>query len=108
MEFLSILAESATFGVGLGAAGAAIGAALSALAAGIGLGKVAVGNAEAIARQPEAGGRISGNSLLLGFLIEGVALFACVICLMAQNVAATTAAAEKAPAADTHQTGANH
>ena len=39
---------------------------------------------EAIARQPEAGGAIRGQAIVLAALIEGVALFGVVVCLLIQ------------------------
>jgi F-type H+-transporting ATPase subunit c len=67
---------------GLAILGAALGAGLSALAAAIGLSKIASSAAESMARQPDVKGDVRGASLLLGFLVEGVALFACVICIL--------------------------
>lgn len=72
-------------GIGLGLLAAGIGAGISALAAGIGISRIAAASNEAIARQPEAGGAIRGNMILTAALIEGVALFACVICFMIQG-----------------------
>ena len=40
--------------------------------------------AEAQARQPEIAGTISTNALILSALIEGVALFGVVVCLLIQ------------------------
>jgi F-type H+-transporting ATPase subunit c len=37
---------------------------------------------EAIARQPEATGDIRSNMIIAGALVEGVAFFACVICML--------------------------
>ncbi|MEN8128085.1 MAG: ATP synthase F0 subunit C, partial [Planctomycetota bacterium] len=37
---------------------------------------------EAIARQPEAGGRIFTTMIIAAALIEGVTLFALIICLL--------------------------
>jgi F-type H+-transporting ATPase subunit c len=43
---------------------------------------------EAIARQPEAAGKIQGAMLIIAALIEVVSLFAAVICLLiALNIA---------------------
>jgi F-type H+-transporting ATPase subunit c len=47
-----------------------------------GIGKIANGATEAIARQPEAGGRIFTSMLLAAALIEGVTFFALIICLL--------------------------
>ena len=38
---------------------------------------------EAIGRQPEAAGDIRMNMIIIGALVEGVALFAVIICLLA-------------------------
>lgn len=77
--FEMILAD---VGAGTGILGAGIGAGLAAIGAGMGLGRAAAGTAEAIARQPEAAAKIQGPALLMAFLVEGVALFACVICIL--------------------------
>ena len=62
--------------------GAAIGAGLVILGAGFGIGRIGGQSSEAIARQPEAGGQIRGNAILLAALIEGVALFGAVIAIL--------------------------
>lgn len=62
--------------------GAAIGAGIAALAAAFGIGKISATACEAIARQPEAAGDIKGNTILTAAFIEGVCLFAVVICLL--------------------------
>ena len=62
--------------------GAAMGAALAAVAAAFGIGKISAAACESIARQPEAAGDIKGNTVLTAAFIEGVCLFACVICLL--------------------------
>ncbi len=64
--------------------GAGIGAGLSAIGAGIGIGQIGGRAAEAQARQPEIAGTISTNALILAALIEGVALFGVVVCLLIQ------------------------
>lgn len=63
--------------------GAGFGAGLAAIGAGVGIGKLAASALESIARQPEAAGEIRGNMILTAAFIEGVALFAEVICLLA-------------------------
>ena len=60
-----------------------MGAGLAAIGAGIGIGKIGGSAMEAIGRQPEATGKIRTNAIILAALIEGVALFALVICFMA-------------------------
>ena len=62
--------------------GAGIGAGLAAIGAGIGIGNIGAKAVEATARQPEASGDIRANMILTAALIEGVALFAVVICFL--------------------------
>ena len=38
---------------------------------------------EAIARQPEAAGDIRSNMIVIAALVEGVALFAVIVCVLA-------------------------
>ena len=61
---------------------AAIGAGLAAIGAGIGIGKLAAAAVESTARQPEAADNIRKVTVLTAAFIEGVCLFACVICLL--------------------------
>jgi F-type H+-transporting ATPase subunit c len=60
----------------------AIGAGLAVLGAGIGIGLLAKGAVEAIARQPEAAGAIQINMILAAALIEGATLFAIIVGLL--------------------------
>lgn len=62
--------------------GAGIGAGLVAVGAGMGIGRIGGSAAEAIARQPEASGKIQGAVILTAAFIEGVALFGVVVCLL--------------------------
>jgi F-type H+-transporting ATPase subunit c len=78
---LSILA--ATAGLNLGALSATIGAALVAFGAAFGIGKIGSSSMEAIARQPEAANNIRMAMIIAAGLIEGVSLFAVVVCFMA-------------------------
>lgn len=63
--------------------GAALGAGIAAIAAGIGIGKIGSSAMEAIARQPEAAGDIRSNMIVIAALVEGVALFAVIVCVLA-------------------------
>jgi ATP synthase, F0 subunit c len=63
--------------------GATIGAGLAAIGAGIGIGKIGSSAMDAIARQPEETNKIRMNMFVVAALIEGVALFAIVLCLLA-------------------------
>ena len=67
----------------LGKLGAAIGAGLAAIGAGIGIGKIGGSAMEAIARQPDASNDIRTNMIIIAALVEGVALFAVVVCFLA-------------------------
>ncbi len=67
----------------MGILGAALGAGLAAIGAGVGIGKIGSSAMEAIGRQPDAAGKIRTNMIIIAALIEGVALFALVICFMA-------------------------
>ena len=62
--------------------GAGFGAGLAAIGAGIGVGRIGGSASEAMARQPEIAGTISTNALILAAFVEGVALFAIVLCLL--------------------------
>ena len=63
--------------------GASFGAAIAVLGAGLGIGKIGSSAMEAIARQPEAAGDIRSNMIVIAALIEGVALFAVIVCILA-------------------------
>ena len=81
MTFLSVLLEVsnlAPFGYGL----AGIGAGLAAIGAGLGIGRIGSSAMEAIARQPESAGDIRTNMIIVAALVEGVALFAVIVCLL--------------------------
>ena len=68
---------------GLAMMGGVLGAGLIVIGAGKGIGQLAGSAVEAIARQPEAGGRIFTTMIIAAALIEGVTLFALIICLLA-------------------------
>lgn len=67
----------------LTALGASVGAGIAAIAAGIGIGKIGAAAMEAIARQPEAAGDIRSSMIVIAALVEGVALFAVIVCVLA-------------------------
>ncbi len=60
-----------------------IGAGLAALGAGLGIGLIGSQAMNAIARQPEAAGDIRANMILTAAFVEGAALFAIVVGLLA-------------------------
>jgi F-type H+-transporting ATPase subunit c len=79
---LTILLQAAAT-AGVAKLGGGIGAGLAAIGAGIGIGQIGGHAMEAIARQPEASGDIRSNMIVAAVLIEGVALFAVIISLLA-------------------------
>ncbi len=64
---------------------AALGAGLAVIGAGLGIGRVGGQAMDAIARQPEAGGKIQTAMIIAAALIEGVALFAVVVAMMSNG-----------------------
>ncbi|MDE6490611.1 MAG: ATP synthase F0 subunit C [Muribaculaceae bacterium] len=79
---LGLLAQAAEQALNLTGLGASLGAAIAAIGAGIGIGKIGGAAMEAIARQPEAAGDIRSNMIVIAALIEGVALFAVIVCVL--------------------------
>ena len=77
-----LLEITVEWGIGLGMFGAAIGAGIAAIAAGLGISRIASAAVESVARQPEAAGDIRGVTIITAAFIEGVCLFAVVICLL--------------------------
>ena len=66
-----------------GMMGAGIGAGLVVIGAGLGIGLLAFAAANATARQPEAATAIRATINLPLFLLEGVAIIALVVCILA-------------------------
>jgi F-type H+-transporting ATPase subunit c len=81
MDLLNLILLDATAN-----AGGAIGAGLGAIGAGIGIGQIGRGAVEAIARQPEASNDIRANMILTAALVEGVALFAVIVGILAMFI----------------------
>jgi F-type H+-transporting ATPase subunit c len=79
------VARAANTGLTTGKAMAAIAAGLCVIGAGIGIGMIGKGAVESMARQPEAAGNIRGSMILTAAFVEGAALFAIVVCFLAQN-----------------------
>lgn len=67
---------------GLALLGAGIGAGVVALGAGLGIGRIGGSAMESIARQPEASGKVQTAMIISAALIEGVALFGVLVCLL--------------------------
>ena len=77
MELLSVLLEVSG---NIGTISAAIGIAVAVIGAALGIGQIGKAAVDGIARQPEAGGDIRTTMIISAALIEGVALFAIVVC----------------------------
>lgn len=75
-----VLLEAAA--AGLVKLGAGIGAGLATIGAGIGIGNIGGHAMDAIARQPEMAGNIRINMIIIAALVEGVAFFALIVCLL--------------------------
>lgn len=62
---------------------ATLAASIVAIAAAMGIGRIGAAAMDGIARQPEAAPKIQTSMLIAAALIEGVALFSALICLLA-------------------------
>lgn len=82
MTLLIALLQAAAGAADLANLGAGIGAALAAIGAGLGIGRIGSAAMEAIARQPESTSDIRSNMIIIAALVEGVALFAVIVCLL--------------------------
>jgi F-type H+-transporting ATPase subunit c len=67
---------------GLAILGAGLGCGLTIMGAGKGIGEIGGRAADAVARQPEASGKIFLTTIITAAMIEGVTFFALVICFM--------------------------
>ena len=74
--------EAANSGHGVNNGVVAVGCGLVCIGAGAGIGRLAASAVEAMARQPEALGRIQTAMIISAALIEGFTFFALVICFM--------------------------
>ena len=61
---------------------AGIGAGLATIGGGYGISRLASAAMEGTARQPEAAGDIRGMMILTAAMIEGVALFSVIVCVL--------------------------
>ena len=82
MELLTVLLQTVVDLMPYAKLGAAVGAGITVIGAAIGIGQIGRTALESIARQPEAVGDIRSNMIIAAALIEGVAFFALVICLL--------------------------
>lgn len=67
---------------GIAKLSAGIGAGIAAIGAGLGIGRIGSAAMEAIARQPESAADIRTTMIIIAALVEGVALFAVIVCLL--------------------------
>jgi F-type H+-transporting ATPase subunit c len=63
----------------------AIGAAITIIGAGWGIGRIGQAAVESMARQPDVAGNIQTAMIIAGALIEGVTLFALVVCMLSNG-----------------------
>ena len=68
---------------------AGIGAGMAVIGAGIGIGKLATAALDGSARQPQIAGDLRTTMIIAAALVEGVALFAEVICIILATTANT-------------------
>ena len=80
--FLAIILQTAA-GAALGKLGASLGAGMVIIGAALGIGKIGASALESMARQPEISNDIRSSMILAAALIEGVAFFAILVCLLA-------------------------
>jgi len=81
MSLLSVMLEAAG-DMAIAKMGAALGAGIATIGAGMGIGNIGRSALESIARQPEVAGDIRSNMIVAAALIEGVAFFAIVVCML--------------------------
>ena len=62
--------------------GAALAASIAVIGAGMGLSKIGSSALESMARQPEAASNIQTSMIIAGGLLEGVSMFAIIVCLL--------------------------
>ena len=79
--FLTVFLE-ATAAAAWANMGAAFAAVIAVFGAALGISRIGCTALESIARQPEAAGDIRSSMILSAALIEGVAMFAIVVCFL--------------------------
>ena len=79
---LQEVARAATDLAPLAKLGAALAAGIATIGAAIGISKIGSSAVESMARQPEAAGNIQTSMILAAAFVEGVSLFAVVVCLL--------------------------
>ncbi len=64
------------------AVAAGIGAGLTLIGAGLGFGRIGAAALESMARQPEVGGQVGTNMLIIAALLEGATFFSLIVCII--------------------------
>ena len=82
MLLVTMILQAAA-GAALGKVGAAVAAAIAALAGAYGIAKIGKSTMESTARQPESAGNLRTAMIIAAGMIEGAALFAIIVCLLA-------------------------
>ena len=85
MSLLVLLEEAAAAAVDMvpiSKLGAALAASIAVIGAAMGISKIGSSALESMARQPEAAGNIQTSMILAAAFVEGVSLFAVVVCLL--------------------------
>ncbi len=82
MELLAILLQVATDLTPIAKMAAGLGASISVIGASMGISQIGRAALESIARQPEATSDLRASMIVSAALIEGVAFFAIVVCLL--------------------------
>ena len=80
---LSTLLLQAAATTALAKIGGTLGAALVVIGAAWGIGRIGTAAMEAIARQPEAANDVRSTMIIVAALIEGAALLAIIVCVLA-------------------------
>ncbi|MBQ2187036.1 MAG: ATP synthase F0 subunit C [Bacteroidales bacterium] len=82
LVLLQEVARAATDLAPIAKLGAALAAGIATIGAAMGISKIGSSALESMARQPEAAGNIQSSMILAAAFVEGVSLFAVVVCLL--------------------------
>ena len=82
LVMLQEVARAATDLAPIAKLGAALAAGIATIGAAMGISKIGSSALESMARQPEAAGNIQSSMILAAAFVEGVSLFAVVVCLL--------------------------
>lgn len=79
---LVTLLQTAAVSAGLPKIAAVFAASIVVIGAAFGISKIGTSAMDAIARQPEAADSVRMSMIIIGALVEGVSLFAIIVCLL--------------------------